>query len=367
MHAPGAARVHSGPAGYPRVRYSERLRLLWTILLAHEPSGSWTFLWTSNHYQGAESDQERRQIADEVVEAMEPRLVVFPGPSPRMEIERYFDGHRGPISPLDACGHLKLVAGDKRHENQVETILEDADVLARNAERLTDYIERALVLMEENEDIYTDAFFDRPSIAAHDQNRHHHGDGLAFLIDLVRDSYLALAEQSRARGENLLRRWVASRQTLFRRLALHALAEKPKSDITLARTLLVSGQKPGVWEIGLRREVLRFLRRSGRRLPRGLRVEVVRTIHAGPRPGQFGRGPGFEELIRRATALRLYKLMVSGAQLDRASRALAEEAEHAVQGVPDNGDEFIGLRHGVQWVPVDAFAPEDLVKARRRR
>ena len=360
MH-PGLREEVQARLGTPGSDIPEELRLLWTVLLSHEPTGFWTFLWTSDHYENAESKAEKRQIADEVVEAMEPRLVVFPGPSPRMEIGRYFDGHRGPIAPLDACGHLKLVAGDKRNENQVEKILEDAEVLARSAERLTDYLEQALVLMEENEDIYMDSFFDRPSIAAHDQNRHHHGDGLAFLVDLVRDSHLALARKSHARGENLLRRWVASGQTLFRRLALHALTENEKSDISLVQTLLLAGRKSGVWELDLRREVMRFLRRAGRRLPRGLRMEVVRAIHAGPKRGQLGRGPGAEETVRRETALRMYKLMVSGAKLNRVSRALAEEGERVVQGVPDKREEFIGWRHGARWAAVGEFAPKDLV------
>ena len=340
----------------------ERLRLLWTILLNHEPTGFWTFLWTSDHYENAQSIAEKQDIADEVVKAMEPRLVVLQGPSSLKELERYVDGNRGPIAPVDECGHLKLVAGDSREWNQVEKILEDPEVLARNAERLTDYLERGLELMGKNEDIYAASALDRRSIAAHDQDQHHHGDGLAYLIDLVRDSYIELAATSRARAGNLLRRWVASGETLFRRLALHALAEDPKSDITLARTLLVAGRRPGVWERDFRREVLRFLRMAGKRLPRRLRVEVVRAIHAGPKGRQRFAGERHEETLRQETALRLYKLAVSGAQIDRGSRALAEEAERAVRGIAEERDEFIGWHDGAQWVAVEEFAPEELVQ-----
>ena len=340
----------------------ERLRLLWTVLLNHEPTGFWTFLWTSDHYENAASMAERRDIADAVVKAMEPRLTVLKGPSSIKALDRYMDGDRGPIAPIDECGHLKLVGGDTRQGNKVETILEDPEVLARNAERLTDYLELGLELMGKNEDLYTARVFDRPSIAAHDQNRHHHGDGLAHLIDLARDSYTELAATSRARAGNLLRRWVASGETLLRRLALHALAEDPKSDITLARTLLLAGRRPGIWERGLRREVLRFLRMAGKRLPRGLRTEVARAVHAGPKGRQHSAGERDEAMLRQETALRLYKLAVSGAQLDQGSRALAKEAEQAVRGLANERDEFIGWQDGPRWVGVEEFAPEELVQ-----
>ena len=84
-----------------------------------------------------------------------------------------------------------------------------------------------------------------------------------FRLSLVRDSYLELAGRDRARGDNLVRRWVLSGQPLFRRLALHALTENPKTDIHLAKKLLVSGRRPGVWDWELQREVLRFLRLAG--------------------------------------------------------------------------------------------------------
>ena len=95
-------------------------------------------------------------------------------------------------------------------------------MLARHAERLTTHLEQALALAEEDDEIYSDSSLYRPSIKAHDQNRHHESGGMGHLIDLVRDAHLELAAIDRARAENLLRGWVLSRQPLFTRLALHA-------------------------------------------------------------------------------------------------------------------------------------------------
>ena len=131
--------------------------------------------------------------------------------------------------------------------HNIERILRKEGVLARHAERLTTHLEQALALAEEDDAIYSDSSLYLASIKAHDQNRHRETGGLGHLIDLVRDAYLEVAAIDRARAENLLRRWVLSRKPLFTRLALHALTEDPKSDINLARTLLLTrrGRVPG--------------------------------------------------------------------------------------------------------------------------
>ena len=229
-----------------------------------------------------------------------------------------------PIPPIDACGHPKLVVVDEDSWSHVKGILKSPGVLSRHAETLTGHLEHALALGLEHEEIPSNSSFYRPSIAEHDQNLHHGNESFGGLIDLVRDSYLELARRDRARGDNLIRRWVLSGHSHFRRLALHALTENSKSDIRLAKKLLVSGRRPSVWDWELQREVLRFLRLAESRVPRSLRVEIVRAIHAGPKPRPRKPPPNYPAWIRREQALRLYKLAVSGARLDKRSRKLGK-------------------------------------------
>ena len=335
-----------------------RLRLLWTILLDNKPADPWEFVWTSDRYNAATSESEHRRIESEAVERIAPRLVVRPGPTSRMKFRRYYEQNQGSIGPLDSCGHLKLVAGDRDIQDQIENILGTAAALSRHAEKLTGYLEQALVLGEEDEDVYPDSSLFRPSIAKHEQNQDQ--NGWTFLIDLVRDSYFALAAADHARGDNLLRRWVLSGKPLFKRLALHAITENTKSDIHLTGKLLVSGRNPGVWEWELRREVLRFFRLGGSRLPRTLRVEIVRVIHAGPK-GKVRRSLR-PESIPREKALRLHKLSLSGARLDRKSRALAQEAETAADGDLSERDEFSQWQTEGGWIGDEEFAPKGLVQ-----
>ena len=338
----------------------ERLRLLWTVLLENRPTDPGKGLWTSGRYMAAMSDSERRRIEDEAMESIAPRLIVRPGPPSGLAFRQYLEKKPRPIQPIDACGHLKLVAGVDDSRHRVGEVLQDPDVLSRHAETLTGHLEQALDLGEEDDDVYPASYWYRPSIAAHEQNRDY--DGWTHLIDLVRDSHLALAAEKRRRAENLLLRWVESGQSLFRRLALHALTENPKFNVGSARKLLLAGRKPGLWELELRREVMRFFRLAGNRLPRGLRTEIVREIHAGPKSRMGKALPKYEETIRREKALRQHKLSVSGAKLDKKSRMLAAEVAPDAAAGEEERDEFLSWHGEARWIGDEEFAPRDLVE-----
>ena len=161
-----------------------RLRLLWTILSNHEPKDPQGFLWSLKQYQEACSDSERRRIEEKAIAGMAPRLIVVPGPSSRLEFGRYYDGETEPIPPIDACGHPKLVVVDEDSWSHVEGILKSPGVLSRHAETLTGHLEHALALGLEHEEIPSNSSFYRPSIAEHDQNRHHGNESFGGLIDL---------------------------------------------------------------------------------------------------------------------------------------------------------------------------------------
>ena len=343
------------------LRIPARLRLLWTILSNYEPKDPRGVLWSSDHYLAAGSDSERSRVEDEVISDLAPKLVVVPGPTTHVQFARYFDGNTEPIAPIDACGHPKLVVGGENTEFYVEEVLRKEGVLSRHAERLTTHLEQALALAEEDDEIYSDSSLYRPSIKTHDQNRHHETGGMGHLVDLVRDAYLELAAIDRARAENLLRRWALSRHPLFTRLGLHALTEDPKSDISLARTLLLTRRPRGVWDWELQREVLRLFRKAGARLPRDLRVAIVRAIHEGPKPKPRNPPPNYPALIHRKRALRLQKLSVSGARLDKRSRELAEEVA-AERDADLEREEFLRWRGEARWIGDEEFAPQNLLE-----
>ena len=366
--------VQTGGHLHPRLRHEihrnladhdfdipQRLRLLWSILLAGKPLDHWRHLWTSEQFLVAASDAERRRIEEIAIQSISPRLIVGLGPASELTFRQYFQATPSPIPPIDACGHLQLVAGDEDTRHRVEKILKDSDVLSRFAETLTGYLELALALANEDDKVDQDSYLYRPSIAAHEQNSDHEHYGWTHLIDRVRDSYFELATENRRRGDNLLRRWLVSDQPLFKRLALHAITENEKADIQQARQLLIAGRKPGIWELELRREVLRFFRLAGSRLPRSLRAEIVRAIHAGPKGKPRRVLPNYAQIIRREKALRLYKLTESGARLDRKSWALAEEMAPDAEAALEERDEFLSWHGEARRIGDEDFAPKALV------
>ena len=333
------------------------LRHFWTVLsdtelIYHEP-----FLWPPASLQQTASEAERRRLNEQVVKSIAPRYVVRPGPSWHRRFQQSLGGKERALSAVDSCAHLELSIGDKDLVHRIDNILKDPGFLAGNAMTLTSYLETALTLLEDMNGRPQDSGRYRPSIASHKQNRHR--ADWTYIIDLVRDTYLVLFHKDRALAANLLERWVLSRQPLFKRLALHALTENINSDIRIARKLLITGRKPGLWEPELRREVLRFLRLAGQRLPRNLRVDIVRKVHAGPKTGPWKSWPHGNEMVRNEKALRLGKLAASGAKLDRRSKALADEWI-AVES-DNERDEFLSWGSEAHWIDPAEFAPPDLV------
>ena len=265
----------------PMVVIPEKLRHLWTVLVDDARIEQNNHSLIFYQIKKTTSEFELLRLEEQVIKSIYPRLIVRSGLPPHLEFERALSEKPQPIKPIDTCGHLELLVCDSNDLYELQEIFKDKGILVRNAETLTCYLEHALMLLAHIGYSYSGSY--RPSIAEHEQNRLL--DDRNFLIDIIRDSYFALvaSRSGRARARNLLERWTLSKQPLFKRLALHALTDDPKSDIHIARKLLVAGRKPGVWETELRRETLRFLRIAGSRLPRNLRTEIVRAIHAGPK------------------------------------------------------------------------------------
>lgn len=338
----------------------ERLRLMWTVLLGNPPADPWAGLWSRDQFAAAASEAERRQIEGEALARIAPQLVVCPGPAPGLALQRHYERNPPPMGAMELCGHLKLSSGAETTRDLACEILRDASVLVRCAETLTGHLELALVLGENDDAIYPGSHIYRRSIADHEQNRE--DDAWTHLIDLARDSYFEVGRAERRRAGNLLLRWVESGSTLFKRLALHALTENSRADIRLARKLLLTGQSPGMWCLEMRREVLRFFRLAGQRLPRNLRVEFVRAIHAGPKSKKGLSSFDGPERIRHEKALRLCKLQISGATLDKKARALAAEAAPCGDRDGNDRDEFVIWSEGFRTVSDEEFAPLDLVE-----
>ena len=307
------------------------LRHLWTVLLDDRIPDTWGLVFLQPQYKHAPSGNEKRRLEEALLRCLTPRLVLRPGSSNIAVVRRLIERDSTPVPPIEACGHLRVRVGHDDAFAAGETLLSDDGFLCRHAERITAHLADALVLLREDEMVPTDSVTGRVRSShshawiAADSDSFDPYDDWTRLIDLARKSYFALAGSDPPRTSALLRRWAASDESLFRRLALHALTVDDKSEIGIVDALLLRGSELGLWNPELRNELLRFLNLAGSRLPRGLREGIVEAIHAGPAVGGSGQGESRPEAVRRAKARLLLELHLSGAALNAESRSLVEE------------------------------------------
>lgn len=323
----------------------DRMRVIWTVLAEDVSIFRSDLLWFKKHHEIASSTLERDLVASALVESLMPALVVSPGPSFRTRMRRVYGKGSDTQQPYEELAHLKVVVGSENHEHLLGSLLSSSEFLGENATTFTNYLVRALALLKSDAEYIPYSVSYRPSIAPHNQNRNR--EKWAALIDWVRDGYMALAEGSPQKAQALLGLWLSIDEPLFKRLALHALTEDKSSDIRKSEGLLLRGRKPGLWDIELRREVLRFLRLAGSRLPRDLLAKYVNAILAGPR-----RGKRYDERYRENDIKhRLFKLTQAGRTLSKRARGILGDFAIPQGELDDDRDEFSIWIGEARWIP----------------
>ena len=71
-----------------------------------------------------------------------------PGRGWGSRFRQYAERRPRPVSPIDACGHLKLAIGEEDVWHRVRELLQNPEVSSRHAETLTGHLELALSLGE---------------------------------------------------------------------------------------------------------------------------------------------------------------------------------------------------------------------------
>lgn len=312
----------------PEMPIPPRLRHLWTVLVETTAREPFRFVYQEDQFNAARSESEKRRLEEAVLQALRPRLRVHPGPSNYLRILSWTDNETTPMSSLWACGHLRLEVGDADTRREARRLFADRAALARHAERLTRYLEDAIVLLRDDDTVPSDdggepRFYYRYWVATDSDPDF---DKWTYLIDLVRDSYMALAKFDHGRASLLLARWAASEHWLLRRIALHAITEDESADIRLVEGLLLGGPEPSIWRPELRNEVLRLLNKSGSRLPEHLCARIIEAVHAGPIGGSTADGDP-AGVIRDAKIGFLAELRNAGVELDRESDLLLADTE----------------------------------------
>lgn len=251
---------------------------------------------------------------------------------------------------------------DERWEAALPLLLKDFQQLLCDALDL-------LRELGEADDRNDRSHWDLPSIAPHWQNRGFRE--WVSLVELLRDSWLAVNIQDGARATRIAHVWFEQPYPTFKRLALFAASQD--TGITSEQWvdwLLVDGAR-WLWSSETKREVFRLLVLQGRHLAGTTQTRLEAAILIGP-PREMYRDDldpdRWQELVARSVWLHLAKLNASGLALGSAAKARLAELSSVYpqwQLAANESDEFSHWMSGT--VDPDYEESRDIDIAPRKR
>ena len=222
------------------------------------------------------------------------------------------------LSTDDVHSSLPDLAGDKRWTAALPELLSDFSALLRDALDLM----RELGSVDDRSDR---SYIPQPSISEHEQNRKF-WDWTA-LIDLTRDAWLEMAEQSLTQARLMAKSWSSTPYPLFRRLAFFAATQDDVIPPCRALNWLLADEHWWLWSSETQREVLRLLVSLAPRLDSAMLGELEQAVLAGP-PREMYRpdiNPERWNLIMDdEIRLRLTKITEAGVALSANDKRMAQ-------------------------------------------
>lgn len=187
-----------------------------------------------------------------------------------------------------------------------------------------------------------------PSISPHPQNRE--DDDWIVLIELLRDAWLAVLQQSPERARTAAHGWRSQPHPIFRRLTLFAASHNQIAPNGEWVDWLLDSDHRWLWADSCRREVMRLLVLQGGSLPPEQQEKLEQAILAGPSwNDQQEDDEEQQQRMERAIWLRLAKLHASGCALgtDTREELSALHVTHMHwQLADDESDEFMIWSYG---------------------
>lgn len=157
---------------------------------------------------------------------------------------------------------------------------------------------------------------DMPSILPHPQNRGFRK--WVTLIELLRDSWLAIRQKDAAHATQIAERWFEVPYPTFKRLALFAASHSDSVAPKLWVSWLTAHEGRWLWSLDVKRETLRLLVLQGHRVSGASAAKLQQTILKGPPHALFRADLEPERLqsnVDRMIWLALAKLQSSGFRL----------------------------------------------------
>ena len=166
------------------------------------------------------------------------------------------------------------------------------------------------------------SYMELPSITPHPQNQERL-DWVS-LIELLRDAWLAVRENNRARATRTAQNWFELPYPTFKRLALFAASQDGCIPPETWVDWLLADDAWWLWSVDTKREVCRLFVLQGQHLAEATQQRLEAAILAGP-PREMYRGGLKEDEWQDLVWLRLAKLIISGCKLGVAAAARLDE------------------------------------------
>jgi hypothetical protein len=212
-------------------------------------------------------------------------------------------------------------------------------------------IDTTLGLMEEIHETNGDdnSFWTLPSIEDHFQNYVH--DHWTFLIELLRDAWLAIQKDSPERAAVIGQRWFEKKFATYKRCAMFAAAKEERILSKSWFTWLMVENCRWLWSNSTRREVCRLLATNASKLESNDLAVLLDEILKGP-PREDYRAELLDEewhgIKGRAIWIRLTKVKEGGAALTVDASTTLEQlsALHHLRTTEHQREEFLSWSSG---------------------
>ncbi len=320
------------------------MRTLWRLLLTGRVKSSWRDLDLYRWMDRLKREGLTTSLRIEFRELLAPQVAL------KMPFPWSHEGENtdGPVRIKQLVDWELVLAADHVHSALQTT---DDARWAAALPLLLDDLQRLLcdaldLLRELDEaDEHTDgSHWDLPSIAPHWQNT-----GLrkwVILIELLRNSWLAVFSQDRSRAARIAEAWFEKPYPTFKRLALFAASQDACILSEQWVNWLLFDAAWWLWSVDTLREMFRLLVLQGRNLSAANQDRLEVAILAGP-PREMYRDnlepDQWQDLVAHSVWLHLAKLNESGLALGVAAKARFEELSSAYpqwQLAANESDEF---------------------------
>jgi len=328
----------------PKAIPSPLMRILWRLLLSGTIKSPWDYLDIYSWKNRVKREGLTTTLRLELRQLLAPKISL-------KEPFRWKEDYTVAVDPT-RIRHLvdwELVLAANNVQSALHDIADEelVHVLPRLLQDFQQLLCDALDLLSElgdAEERSDRSYWDLPSITPHWQNRGF--QDWVSLIELLRDSWLALHSEDRTRATWIAQEWFNYAYPTFKRLALFAAGHTGCITPEQWVNWLLADNAWWLWTVETGREVFRLLVLQGQNLAATEQEKLETAMLAGPPREMFRTDIDADEwqrLVEHSVWLHLAKLNASGIALGAAAKArLAElSTSHPLwQLAVNESDEF---------------------------